>query len=128
MVLTGYLLSGLLAVGIVFIGSRFLWDPAAASRDFGIPNSPPLSTGFTGWLAVKGARDIGSGLFVFLLMANGSPRLLGEFLLVASLIAMGDAAIVLRSGGSRTVAFGVHGLTAVVIIAAGASLIGAANG
>ena len=26
MVLTGYLLSGLIAVGIVFIGSRFLWD------------------------------------------------------------------------------------------------------
>ena len=127
MVLTGYLLSGLIAVGIVFIGSRFLWDPAAASRDFGIPNSPSPSTGFTGWLAVKGARDIVSGLFIFLLMANGSPRLLGEFLLVASLIAWGDAAIVLRSGGNRTAAFGIHGLTALVIIAAGASLIGAAN-
>ena len=127
MVLTGYLLSSLIAVGIVFIGSRFLWDPSAASRDFGIPNSPSPSTGFTGWLAVKGARDIVSGLFVFLLMADGSPRLLGEFLLVASLIALGDAAIVLRSGGSRTAAFGIHGLTALVIIAAGASLIGAAN-
>src|SRR5271155_3496894 len=127
MVLTGYLLSSLIEVGIAFIRSRFLWDPAAASRDFGIRNSPSPSTGFTGWLAVKGARDIVSGVFVFLLMANGSPRLLGEFLLVASLIALGDAAIVLRSGGSRTAAFGIHGLTAVVIIAAGASLIGAAN-
>src|ERR1700675_177894 len=127
MALIGYSLSGLIAVGIVFIGARFLWAPAAASRDFGIPNSPSPSTGFTGWLAVKGVRDIVSGLFVFLLMANGSPRLLGEFLLVASLIAMGDAAIVLRSGGSRTAAFGIHGLTALVIIATGASLIGAAN-
>jgi hypothetical protein len=125
MALIGYSLSGLIAVGIVFIGARFLWDPAAASRDFGIPNPP--STGFTPWLAVKGVRDIVSGLFVFLLMANGSPRLLGEFMLVASLIAMGDAAIVLRSGGSRTAAFGIHGVTALVIIAAGASLIGAAN-
>ena len=127
MVLTGYLLSGLIAVGIVFIGSRFLWDPAAASRDFGIPNPPSLSTGFIGWLAVKGLRDIVCGLFIFLLMVSGPPRLLGEFMLVASLIAMGDAAIVLRSGGSRTAAFGIHGLTALVIIAAGASLIGAAN-
>src|ERR1700690_4660542 len=100
MVLTGYLLSGLIPVEILFIGSRFLGAPAAASRDFGIPNSPSPSTGFTAWLAVKGTRDIVSGLFVFLLMANGSPRLLGEFLLVASLMAMGDAAIVLRSGGS----------------------------
>jgi len=38
MILTGYLLSGLIAVGIVFIGARFLWDPATASRDYGIPN------------------------------------------------------------------------------------------
>ena len=123
----GYLLSSLIAVGIVLIGARFLWDPAAASRDFGIPNSPSPSTGFTGWLAVKGTRDIVSGLFIFLLMVSGPPRLLGEFMLVASLIAMGDAATVLRSGGSRTAAFGIHGLTALVIIAAGASLIGAAH-
>jgi hypothetical protein len=127
MILTGYLLTGLIAVGIVFIGSRFLWDPTAAARDFGIPNSPLPSTGFTGWLAVKGTRDIVCGLFVFLLMANGSPRLLGEFMLVASLIAFGDMVTVLRSGGNRAAAFGIHGLTALVIIAAGASLIGAAN-
>jgi hypothetical protein len=127
MALIGYSLSGLIAVGIVFIGARFLWQPAAASRDFGIAHSPSPSTGFTAWLAVKGSRDIVSGLFVFLLMANGSPRLLGEFMLVASLIAMGDAAIVLRSGGSRTAAFGIHGCTALVILATGAVLIAAAN-
>ena len=127
MILTGYLLSGLIAVAIVVIGSRFLWDPAAASRGFGMPDSPSPSTGCAGWLAVKGVRDIVSGLFVFLLMAGGPPRLLGEFLLVASLIAFGDAAIVLRSGGSRTAAFGVHGVTALVIIAAGATLIGATH-
>ena len=125
--LIGYSLSGLIAVGIVFIGARFLWAPAAASRDFGIPAAASPSTGLTGWLAVKGTRDIVSGLFVFLLMANGSPRLLGEFMLVASLIALGDAVTVLRSGGSRAAAFGIHGLTALVIIAAGACLIGAAT-
>ncbi len=128
MILIGYVLSGLIAVAILLIGSRFLWDPAAAARDFGIPNSPSPSTSFTGWLAVKGARDIVSGLFVFLIMANGSPRLLGEFLLVASLIAFSDAATVLRSGGSRRAAFGIHGLTGLVIIAAGASLIVSAKG
>src|SRR5271170_5328507 len=127
MALVGYSLSGLIAVGIVFIGARFLWDPAVASRDFGIPNPPSLSTGFIGWLAVKGLRDIVSGLFIFLLMVSGPPRLLGEFMLVASLISMGYAARVLRSGGSRTAAFGIHGITALVIIGAGASLIGAAN-
>jgi hypothetical protein len=127
MALVGYSLSGLIAAAIVFIGARFWWAPAVASAGFGIPNSPSPSSGFSAWLAVKGARDIVSGLFIVLLMANGSPRLLGEFMLVASLIAFGDAVIVLRSGGSRTTAFGIHGLTGLVIIAAGASLIGAAG-
>ena len=127
MALIGYSLSGLIAVGIIFIGLRFLWDPAAASRDFGIPNSPSPSTGFTAWLAVKGSRDIVSGLFVFLLMASGPQRLLGEFLLVASLIAWGDMVTVLRAGGSKAAAFGIHGLTALVIVAVGASLIIAAK-
>jgi Domain of unknown function (DUF4267) len=127
MALLGYSLSGLIAVGIVFIGVRFLWNPAVASRDFGVPDLPSPSTGFNPWLAVKGVRDMVSGFFICLLMANGSPRLLGEFMLVASLIALGDATTVLRSGGSRTAAFGIHGVTALVIIAAGASLIGAPN-
>ena len=127
MILTGYLLSGLIAVGIVFIGARFLWDPATASRDYGIPEPPSPSAGFAGWQAVKGVRDIVSGLFVLLLMASGPPRLLGEFMLVASLIAFGDMVTVLRSGGSRALAFGMHGLTGLVIVATGAILIGAAN-
>ena len=125
MILIGYSLAGLIGVAIMLLGARFLWDPTAAARDFGMLNSPAPSTGFTGWLAVKGTRDIVSGLFVLLLMANGSPRLLGEFLLVASLIAFGDAATVLRSGGSRTTAFGIHGLTALVIVAVGATVIAA---
>jgi hypothetical protein len=127
MIQIGYSLAGLTAAGILFIGARFLWNPAAASRDFGIANPPSPSTGFTAWLATKGTRDIVSGLFVLLLMANGSPRLLGEFLAVASLIAFGDAATVLRSGGSKTAAFGIHGATGLVIIATAACLIAAAK-
>jgi hypothetical protein len=127
MIYTGYVLSGLIAVAIIFIGVRFLWDPATAARDYGIPESASQQAGFNGWLAVKGVRDIVSGLFLVLLMAEGPQRLLGEFLLVASLIALGDAAIVLRSGGSKATAFGIHGVTALVIIATGATLIASAN-
>ena len=123
MILTGYALAGLLAAGILFIGSRFLWAPVVAARDFGIADPPPPSTGFVAWLGVKGVRDMVSGLAVILLMANGAPRLLGEFLLIASLTACGDTLSVLRSGGSRAVAFGVHGATAVVIVVAGLLLV-----
>jgi hypothetical protein len=57
MVPFGYVLSGLTAVGILFIGLRFLWAPAAAAAAFGMPNPPSPSAGFNGWLAVKGTRD-----------------------------------------------------------------------
>lgn len=123
----GYVLSGLIAVAILFLGARFWLAPATASSAFGIAGSPPPSTGLTAWLSVKGTRDIVSGLFVLLLLANGSPRLLGEFLLLASLIAFGDMATVLRSGGSRGLAYGMHGLTGVIIVATGACLILGAN-
>jgi hypothetical protein len=125
MLYTGYTLSGLIAAAIIFIGARFYWGPVAAARDFGIAGPPAPSTGFTAWLSVKGTRDIASGLFVALLMANGAPRLLGEFLIVASLIPLGDAASVLRSGGQRAAAFGIHGATAAVMLATAALLIAA---
>ena len=123
MIQIGYVLSGLIALAILFLGSRFWLAPATAAAGFGIADSPPPSTGLTAWLSVKGTRDIVAGLFVFLLMANGSPRLLGEFMLLASLIAFGDMATVLRSGGSRGAALGIHGFTGLVIVATGACLI-----
>ncbi|TWB23779.1 uncharacterized protein DUF4267 [Nitrospirillum amazonense] len=123
MLQTGYVLSGLIAAAIMFLGARFWVAPAAASGDFGIADSPPLSKGFIAWLSVKGTRDIASGIFVIILMSNGSPRVLGEFMLAASLIAFGDMVAVLRSGGSRALAFGMHGLTGLVIVATGACLI-----
>ena len=101
MILAGYVISGLIALAIILIGLRFLLSPAAAALGYGMP----APSGPTGWLAVKGVRDIVSGLFVILLMVMAPPRLLGEFMLVASLIALGDAVIVLRSGGSRAAAF-----------------------
>jgi hypothetical protein len=127
MILLGYVLSGLIALAILFLGARFWLAPQTASAAFGIADSPLPSTGFAAWLSVKGTRDIASGLFVVLLMVNGSPRLLGEFMLVASLIAFGDMVTVLRSRGSRALAFGMHGLTGLIIVATGACLIVGAN-
>ena len=121
------MLSGLIAAAILFLGSRFWLAPATASAAFGIADMPPPSTGFTAWLSVKGTRDIASGLFVILLIVNGPPRLLGEFMLIASLIAFGDLVTVLRSGGSKALAFGMHGLTGLVIVATGVCLILGAN-
>jgi hypothetical protein len=123
MLLVGYVLSGLIAATIIFLGARFWAAPVAASAGFGIAGSPPPSSGFAAWLSVKGTRDIVSGLFVIMLMVNRTPAVLGEFMLLASLIAFGDMITVLRSHGSRSLAYGMHGATAVAIAVTGVCLI-----
>jgi Domain of unknown function (DUF4267) len=110
----GFYLSGVIAAGIIFIGCRFLLAPSTAAVAYGVPASnEPRSQAY---LSAKGIRDIASGLFVAMLMVYGSTRVLGWFMLIATLIPIVDAMIVLRNGGSRTISFGVHGATAVVML------------
>ncbi|MFF3374628.1 DUF4267 domain-containing protein [Streptomyces sp. NPDC002680] len=109
-------LAGLVGAGIIFIGVRALWAPQAAV-DFGIPGTPTEDRNFQAWLSVKGVRDIASGLFVFILLVGATPHLLGWFMLAATGIPVGDALIVRRSNGPRAAVYGIHGATAVVMLA-----------
>lgn len=111
-----YVLAGLIGAGIIVIGARALWAPQAAAG-FGIPGTPTDDRAFQAWLSVKAVRDIASGLFVFVLLAGATPHLLGWFMLAATGIPVGDALIVLRSNGPKATAYGVHGATAVVMLA-----------
>jgi hypothetical protein len=109
-----FYLSGVIAAAIIFIGFRFLLAPSTAAVAYGVPAATePHSRAY---LSAKGIRDIASGLFVAMLMAYGSTQALGWFMLIATLIPIADAMIVLRQGGSRTIAFGVHGGTAVTML------------
>jgi hypothetical protein len=110
----GFVLSAVIAVGIIFIGGRFLASPSLAATGYGVPaGTEPHSRAY---LSAKGIRDIASGLFAAMLIAYGSAHALGWFMLIATLIPIADAMIVLRQGGSRTIAFGVHGSTAVAML------------
>ena len=106
----GFYLSGVIAAGIVFIGGRFLLAPSSAAAAYGVPTGtePHLRA----YLYAKGIRDIASGLFAAMLIVYGSGHALGWFMQVATIIPIADAVIVLRHGGSRAVAFGIHGSTA----------------
>ena len=73
-------------------------------------------------LYVKGVRGIASGLIAVILLAARMPHVLGWFELAASTIPIGDAIIVLRSNGPKATAYGVHGATAVVLLATAALL------
>ncbi|MGW5685550.1 DUF4267 domain-containing protein [Nonomuraea sp. NPDC003754] len=115
-------LAGLIGAGVIVMGTSFFWAPQAAVG-FGIPDTPTEGRSFHAWLSVKGVRDIASGLFILIVLAGGTTHLLGWFMLAAGAIPVGDAVIVLRSNGPKTAAYGIHGATAVVMLAISALLL-----
>jgi hypothetical protein len=118
----GYLLAALLAAAIVFIGARFLVAPGIAAVGYGVPADPDRPE-VRAYLSVKGVRDIATGLFVAILLVDKATHLAGWVMLAATLIPIADAAIVLRRGGPKPIAYGVHGGTAVVMLLTAALLL-----
>jgi hypothetical protein len=122
-VIIGYWLSGAIALGIVLIGARFYFTPHAAAAGYGVSVRPDAR--WEAYLSVKAVRDVASGLFVTILILNRSAHLLGWFMLAATIIPLADAAIVLRHGGTKVAAFGIHGVTAgAMLIVSGLLLLG----
>jgi hypothetical protein len=103
-------LSLLIGLLLVWVGARFLLSPAAAAAGYGVPAEPGP------YLTIKGVRDGVYGLLVLVLLATGERHALGWFLLVATVAPLADAVIVLRNGGSAATAFGIHAVTAVVMV------------
>lgn len=114
-----YGLAILLDLMILFIGFRFLLAPRPAAAAYGVPAK---AGGDPAYLTVKGLRDSGYGLIGLALLAFAGPRAGAWFMLVAALVPLGDMTVVLRHGGSKAVAFGIHFATAVVILASAALL------
>ncbi|MDA8370782.1 MAG: DUF4267 domain-containing protein [Nocardiopsaceae bacterium] len=113
-------LAVLLGIGIIVVGTRFLLTPEASAADYGVPVAPEGDSG--AYLAVKGVRDIASGLIGLTLLAVGERRIVGWFLLAAAAIPIGDAVIVLSHGGSPLLAYGMHGGTAAAMVLVALSL------
>ena len=109
-------LTGLIAVGIIFIGIRFLFDPLRASMDFGVPayGSPTPAYFWT-----KGSRDIVSGLLLASLLWLGVGRVVtATFLFVAALIPIADFLnVYINTHSQASGAMMIHGGTAVFMIA-----------
>ena len=114
-------LAALIAVGVIVIGCFYLVSPERALGSFGL--KPPASDADTrAWLRLKGIRDVASGLVVLTMML-ADRRSIGIALLVLAIIPLGDMAIVLRSGGSKSRALSIHGVTCAVILVVGFLLI-----
>ncbi|HWO29204.1 MAG TPA: DUF4267 domain-containing protein, partial [Candidatus Acidoferrum sp.] len=75
------------------------------------------------WLRLKGIRDAGCGLVVLIMMLTADTRSVGIALLVLAIIPLGDMSIILGSGGSKSRAFSIHGVTCAVMLVVGLLLI-----
>jgi hypothetical protein len=115
MIVTGYILTAIVALGIIYIGLTYLFAPAKIAAGFGFTEVPEHAESF---LNVKGGRDIGAGLIPLALMIYGDAHALGWVMLTAALWPVFDMLIVLRHRGKKATAFGVHGATAAVMVVA----------
>ena len=115
-------LAALLAVAIIVIGCFYVISPERMTGSFGLkPPAPDADT--RAWLRLKGIRDIVSGLVVLTLMVTTDTRTVGIALLVLAITPLGDMSNVLWSGGSKSTAFFVHGVTCGVMLGVGLFLI-----
>jgi len=116
------ILAALVAVGIIVIGCFYLLSPERISGSFGL--KPPASDADTrAWLRLKGIRDVAAGLVVLAMMLTAAGRSVGIALLVEAIIPLGDMSIILGSGGSKSRAFSIHGVTCAVMLVVGLFLI-----
>ncbi len=78
--------------------------------------SPRKAGGDAAYLSIKGLRDLAYGILGLALLAFAGGTAAGWFMLVVALVPLGDTVIVLRHGGTKAVAFGIHFATAVVVL------------
>jgi hypothetical protein len=115
-------LAALMAVAIIAIGCFYLVSPERISGTFGL--KPPASDADTrAWLRLKGIRDLVFGLVVLIMMLTAGGRAVGIALLVEAIVPLGDMSIILGSGGSKSRAFSIHGVTCAVMLVVGLLLI-----
>ena len=104
---------------VVFIGARFLFAPRAAAAGYGVPAK---KDGDAAYLTIKGLRDGVYGLVGLALLAFAGAHAAAWLMLVVALVPLGDTWIVLRNGGTKATAFGIHFATAVIVLLSAALL------
>jgi hypothetical protein len=105
----------LLAFAIIAIGIGYLANPRAMTQSFGLP-LPESGANIAWWLRLKGIRDVASGVLVLSFVGLGEARGAGLVLLVEAVIPIGDMPVILAAKGRRKTAFGIHGVTAAVMV------------
>ncbi|MGW3359385.1 DUF4267 domain-containing protein [Streptomyces bungoensis] len=116
MTATAYSLAVLLDLFCLFLGYRFLFQPGPAAAGYGVPADPRGDAG--AYLSVKGSRDGAFGVLGLALLAFAGARAEAWFMVCVALVPLADTLTVLRHGGAKAVAFGIHFATAIVVLVA----------
>ena len=104
----------LIALGIIFVGARFIIDPNAGAIGFGIPFATDHDYPFG---RIKGIRDIFSGVVLLPLLFLRMKRATAWVLTAAIIVPATDALIVLATNGASDIQhLLIHGLTVVYMI------------
>lgn len=114
-----YVLAAALCLMVLFIGVRFLTQPIAAAAGYGVPVKPDSGRAY---LAVKGNRDFTFGVVGLALLAFASSGAAALFMLAVSIAPFADTVVVLRNGGTKATAFGIHFATAITVLVSAALL------
>lgn len=110
-----YWLTTLAAVGIIFLGIRFMLAPNVGAEGFGIPLAHNSEAIAYGW--IKGIRDIFSGIVVFIFLIQRQSRATGFAFGAAIIIPVSDCLTVLAVNGAQDVThLLIHGLTSLYMI------------
>lgn len=112
---TGTAIATVAGAGIFVVGALYLLMPRRMAGNFGLPVVPQEDA--TEWLRLKGIRDLATGIVAGVLILSAAPQVLGAAMAAFAVIPIGDATTIVRAGGSRAAALGIHGATAIVMLA-----------
>lgn len=120
MYVAGMTITALAGLGILTIGILYLTIPRTMAGSFGLPSVPDANA--TPWLRLKGIRDLATGIVAIILLLTAPTNVLAWTVAAFAIIPAGDAVTILRAGGSRRAAIGIHGVTAALMFAGAAAL------
>ena len=98
-------LSLIAALGIIFLGARFLIAPLKGAEAFGVPLENGHGVAFA---YAKGIRDIFSGLVGLPFLLAGERRSVAWIILIATIIPIADGFIMMRFSGFEPMFLAIH--------------------
>lgn len=106
--------SGLIGLGLIFIGIRFLAAPETGERAYGLdfPETADYSFHY-----IKGIRDLFSGTLILALALLNRRTELALTLGLGTMIPFADLLVVLNAPHSNPAALWIHGVTVIVLAA-----------